>query len=175
MHSYITAIFKTYTQAEGAIGELRSMGVPDSHLSIVSRHEDYETLGERVVTEDVGEAAHAGLLGGATVGALVGLAAVFIPGAGPILAAGALTTALGLEVATVATGVIAGASAGALAGALAKVGYDEGESRFYSGELELGHVFVSINADQHVVATPSALAAVLARHGGRSANTVVSA
>jgi hypothetical protein len=175
MDTYVSAIFNTYAQANGAISELRSLGVPDSHLSIVARHTgDHETLGERIATEDVSDAATTGLVSGAGIGALFGLAAaVLIPGAVPFMAAGALVTAFGLDAAIVATGVVAGAAAGSLAGSLAQIGYDEAEANFYSAELELGHMFVSIHKDDHVRVSAPELASVLARHGGRSAGNAV--
>jgi hypothetical protein len=167
MTSRVTSIFNTYAQAEAAVTELRGLGVPDSHLSVVSRHLDTPSLADRAVNEDVSDAAGAGLMSGAGIGALFGLAAVFIPGVGPFIAAGALVSALGMGAATVATGALVGAGSGALAGALAKIGYEDQEANFYGGEIEQGFVFLAVNADEHVVASPALIREVIARHGGR--------
>jgi uncharacterized membrane protein len=167
MISRITSIFNTRDQAAAALAELRSLGVPDSNVSVVSRHLEPETLADRAVNEDVSEAAGTGLVSGAGVGALFGLAAVFIPGVGPFIAAGALVTAMGLGAATVATGAIVGASAGALGGALAKIGYEDQEAKYYADEIEQGFVFLAVNSDDYVIASPALIREIIVRHGGR--------
>ena len=90
----VTAVFENQAQAEQAVAALRGMGVNDAHLSFISRHAgDSATDGADV--PDVGDGAGKGLLAGAGVGAIFGLAAAMIPGVGPFITAGWLASALG--------------------------------------------------------------------------------
>jgi hypothetical protein len=120
------------------------------------------------MAEDTGERAAKGLLGGAGVGVLFGLAAALIPGVGPFVAAGALATSLGATGGAIAAGAIVGAASGAIAGALTTAGYDDREAIFYGSEVEQGRVFLAVNADHTITVAKDQIRAVLTRHGGRT-------
>jgi hypothetical protein len=90
----VSAVFDSHSEAERAVSELRSAGVRDSALSVIARHDG------KTRTSDGGGTTHdddgkgsglvKGLIGGAGVGALLGIAALAIPGVGPLAAAGAI-------------------------------------------------------------------------------------
>jgi hypothetical protein len=70
------------------------------------------------------------------LGLVAGLAALAIPGVGPIIAAGPIFTAL--------TGAGIGAAAGGLIGALANTGMPEEDARIYAEEVRRGGVLVIV-------------------------------
>jgi hypothetical protein len=182
MHHRVSAIFSDRTQAELAVEDLRRNGIIDTQLSVLSRNVDEPHFlgggGGAVVDDvrttdvrrgdDVADATGKGLLGGAGIGALFGLAAALIPGVGPFIAAGSLATILGATGGAVAAGAIVGATSGAVAGALSKAGYDEREARWYGDEVERGGVLLAV--DTHEAAIPEmTIRDILVRHGGRMA------
>ncbi|HEU4805847.1 MAG TPA: hypothetical protein VFS91_08590, partial [Nitrobacter sp.] len=85
----ISAVFDDRSEAERAAADLRSAGVPDSALSVIARREGAEGDFGDADTTEVGEKTE-GLVKGALVGggagALLGIAALAIPGVGPLAA-----------------------------------------------------------------------------------------
>ncbi len=170
----VTAVFDTQAHAEQAVQALRGMGVSDNHLSIISRQaENAAGAGSTAAANDAGDAADGagkGLLAGAGVGMLFGLAAAAIPGVGPFITAGVLASTLGVTAGGAVAGAIVGGTTGAVAGALARAGYSEHEASYYGGEIERGGVFVAVDADNSM--SMDQIRAVLVQHGGRAANAV---
>ncbi len=176
MTNRVTAVFNDRNQAEQAVSALRQMGVNDTHLSIVSRHgENANVTGHGSTADaasDVAGDTGKGLLAGAGVGALFGLAAALIPGAGPFIAAGTLASALGSAAAGGAVaGAVVGGTSGAIAGALSNAGYDKHESDYYGGAVESGGVLVAVDTDGSA-ASSDQVRAVLVQYGGHSASSV---
>ncbi|MBC8121727.1 MAG: hypothetical protein H7Y22_07830 [Gemmatimonadaceae bacterium] len=123
-----------------------------SDVSVVSKHDDADSIAGAEVTEDVGNKADegaakgattGGLLGGVT-GLLVGIGALAIPGIGPVMTAGALSTAL----ATTAAGGAIGAAAGGLAGALVGLGIPEERARTYNETVSRGGYLVMVDGSE---------------------------
>jgi uncharacterized membrane protein len=80
---------------------------------------------------------------GGTLGWLVGVGSLAIPGVGPFIAAGPLLAAL--------SGAAIGAAAGGLTGALVGLGIPEYEAKQYEEKIRSGNLLVSVhteNADQ---------------------------
>jgi len=143
-----SAIFDTQAQAEGAVGRLRSAGVSDRDISIIAQHGDATAVSDGrgdTISEGDGSGVAKGLTLGAGVGALAGLAALAIPGVGPFIAAGALTSTLGVAGASVATGALVGAGTGGLAGALTDYGVNDLDSRYYEERVGDGGVVVTVD------------------------------
>ncbi|HXV99137.1 MAG TPA: hypothetical protein VEC93_12005, partial [Anaerolineae bacterium] len=115
---------------------------------------------------DAGEGAAVGAVGGATVGGLTGLlmgiGAIAIPGIGPVLAAGALGTALASALAGAGVGAAAGAVTGGIVGALMDVGIPEEDAHFYAEGVKRGNVLVTVHADD----TRASIAAGIMRQAG---------
>ena len=179
MMSRVTAVFDSQAQAEQAVSALRQMGISDANLSFLARH------GENAAMTGTGSAAGSGaaedaaadaagntgkgLLAGAGIGSLFGLAAALIPGAGPFIAAGTLATMFGsAAVGGAVAGAVVGGTSGAIAGALAKAGYNESDAHYYGSAVESGGAFVAVDTDGSTVSAQQ-IQAVLAQHGGRSA------
>ncbi len=147
----VTAVFDTFAHAEQAVQALRQMGVRDDHLSIVSQQQTGGSAqaGQAQAAHEAHDksgSATKGLIAGAGVGSLFGIAAALIPGVGPFITAGTLlSTALGAVGGGAVAGAIVGGTTGAVAGALARSGYDEHEAGFYGGAVEQGSILVAVN------------------------------
>jgi hypothetical protein len=170
MATMASAVFDSRAEAERAVSELRSAGVPDSSLSVIAQHEgaggDYGGAETHEVKEK-GEGLVKGALAGAGVGTLLGIAALAIPGVGPLAAAGAIASSAIPEAAAIGAG--AGALTGGLVGLLSKHGVSEEDARYYEGHINNGGVFVSVdgNASSSGSVDPQE---ILYRNGGHSAS-----
>jgi uncharacterized membrane protein len=162
--SIASAVFDSRSEAERAVSELRSAGVSDSDISIVAQEE-----GKNRSTDGAGEktgdfVSKAAL--GAGAGALLGIAALAIPGVGPLVAAGAIAeSAIG---GAALTGTAVGAAAGGLASLLTKHGVSDEDARYYEDRINQGGVFVSV--DDSTSADRSRISEILHRYGGHSSS-----
>ncbi len=162
----VSAVFDSHGDAERAVSELRSMGVQDSAISVVAQHDGKNTTtdgsGAEEATDFVGKVA-----AGAGVGTLLGIAALAIPGVGPLAAAGAIAAS------AIPGAAVTGAAIGGAAGGLSKIFGDHGvngdDSRYYEERVNNGGVFVSVDTSSGM-AQSSAIHDVLHRSGGHSAS-----
>jgi uncharacterized protein (TIGR02271 family) len=106
-------------------------------------------------------------VGGGAVGALLGIAALAIPGVGPLAAAGAIAASAVPEAAALGAGV--GALAGGVSGLLKKHGVSEEDAHYYEGRINDGGVFLSVDTSDGAI-SPSAAQDILTRNGGHSAS-----
>ena len=110
----------------------------------------------------VDEGAKAGAVTGGALGGLggllVGLGALAIPGIGPVVAGGAVATAL----ATTAAGGVIGAAAGGITGGLVGLGIPENRARVYNDRLNRGDYLVIVDGTDEEVRHAEA---ILKRHG----------
>ncbi|MFL0415312.1 hypothetical protein ACH0CP_05055 [Sphingomonas sp. 179-I 2A4 NHS] len=141
----VSAIFDTHAEAERAVSDLRRAGVSDTAISVVAQHEGKTTTTDGAghdggTREFVGKVA-----AGAGIGTLLGIAALAIPGVGPLAAAGAIASS------AVPGAAITGAALGGAAGGLEKVmtdhGVSEDDARYYGERVNSGGVFVSVNTE----------------------------
>jgi hypothetical protein len=159
----VTAVFEDHSRAEGAVTELRRLGVTDTDLSFIARNEEEAVAAG---ADTAGKRAAKGAAAGAGAGLLFGLAALAIPGVGPFITAGALASALGTTGGALAAGAIVGGTSGAIAGGLSKAGYSREESEFYGPAVERGGVLVAV--DTEGVVSSDQAREVLTRNGGRT-------
>ena len=81
-----SAVFETRAEAEAAITDLRSSGVGDKAISVISKHDDsferdhHSERDDHEHADTKGSGAAKGLAIGAGGGAIAGLAALAIPG-----------------------------------------------------------------------------------------------
>ena len=150
----IFGIVKNETQARSAIAALESSGFIATDISVLSGYADHDINGVQQTgigrTREVGhtnatkapEGATAGVATGGALGGLagwlVGIGALTIPGAGPLIAAGPILAAL--------SGAALGATTGGLGGALLGYGLPEYEAKLYAGRLESGHILIGVHA-----------------------------
>ena len=164
-----SAVFDSREEAERALSELRSAGFRQESISIVGKSESGKVTDS---SNDDGDGpnmsgAVKGALGGAVGGTLLGIAALAIPGVGPLAAAGAI--AAGAVPEGAAIGAAVGATAGGVSGLLAKHGVSDEDSKYYEGHINNGGIFVSVDADNAGGSIEEARE-ILYRSGGHSAN-----
>ena len=160
-----SAVFDSRVEAERAVSELRSAGVRDSAISVIGRRDDgsYED-GDG---DDVNKSgAVKGALGGAVAGTVLGIAALAIPGVGPLAAAGAIAASAIPEAAAI--GAAVGATAGGLTGLLTKHGVDDEDARYYEDRIKQGGIFVSVDTEEAGLDFETTRE-ILYRSGGHSA------
>lgn len=150
----VSAVFPDREAAGNAVEALRNLGVSDQAVTVVARRAE-DAPPPAAEAEDTGEprlrpglAALDGAGVGAAVGALFGLAAVAIPGAGPFVTAGWLTHVMGAAAGSAASGAVVGGTSGALGGVIAHVGVSEAESRAYAEEVERGGIYLGVDLAQ---------------------------
>jgi hypothetical protein len=165
----ISAVFDSRSEAEAAIGELRSAGIDSGKLSLIGRDGDGTTAtdgsGERA-GEGVGDTVK-GALGGAGIGAILGVAALAIPGVGPLAAAGAIAGSAIPGAAAIGAG--AGAVAGGLTGMLKDHGVSDEDATYYESRINDGGIFVSVDTSEDDV-SPETVREILSRNGGHNAS-----
>ena len=139
----VFGIYPTYANVEEGVKALKDAGFRNTDISIL--------MPENVGTKDLahekntkapeGAAAGggAGLVVGGTLGWLVGIGALAIPGLGPFIAAGPIMAAL--------AGVGVGTAVGGLTGGLIGMGIPEYEAKRYEGRIRNGGILLSVHSD----------------------------
>lgn len=175
----VSAVFDSEKEAQSALNELRSAGIDESSISIIGRHGEQSSSDDiaandstNVGANDSGDGMNAsgaakGALGGAVVGGLLGIAALAIPGVGPLAAAGAIAS--GAIPGAAAIGAGAGAVAGGLTGLLTGHGVSDDDARYYEDRLKQGGIFLSVDGDRSGVDVEQARE-ILLRNGGHNAS-----
>lgn len=160
MSKAVSALFDNKADASNAVRALTNRGVPSKNISMVASDPagEYAEYHGQLIPEDVpgddtlGGAATGALLGGFG-GLLVGLAALAIPGLGPIVAAGPIAAAI--------TGAGVGAATGGVVGALIDLGYDEDQAGYYAEGVRRGSTLVTAHVND---SDASWVADILDRH-----------
>jgi len=145
MKNIVMCTVESWVQAEPIVGELTSAGFAREDISVLFPEPPVTAESAEETPTKAPEGALAGASAGGIVGSafgfLVGLGALFIPGAGPFLAAGPILSAL--------SGGAAGAAVLGVTGALIGMGVPEDDAQRYEGKVAGGHLLISV-----IVATP---------------------
>ena len=159
-----SALFDSQDEAQRAVAELRQSGIDDGALSVIAQKG--RTMTTRDVHGDVTDEEHTnvlrGILGGGALGAGLGVAALAIPGVGPLVGLGAIAAAAVPE--ALAIGAAAGAAAGTFNEVLLKHGVDEHDAAYYGKGMKNGGVLVTVDGGGEQARD------ILYRHGGHSAS-----
>lgn len=168
MGTTVSAIFDSQDEAQRAVGDLRSAGVADSNLSIITQRGGTTTTtgGDGEVTDESHGIIIRGILGGGALGAGLGVLALAIPGVGPLAAAGAIAASAVPE--AMALGAAAGAAAGTLNEVLGKHGVSDEDASYYGERLKAGGIFVSVDTSDGTLSAERARE-ILQRAGGHNA------
>lgn len=141
-----TAVFGIYPNREAveeAVNSLQSGGFRDTDISVLMADnrgtKDFATEKHTKAPEGTAAGATAGGAIGGVLGGLIGAGVLFIPGVGPLLAAGPIIGAL--------TGVGAGGVVGGVIGALSGFGLPEYEAKRYEGRIKQGGILLSVHCD----------------------------
>jgi hypothetical protein len=162
-----SALFDTHEEAERAVSELRTLGVSDSALSVIAHHGGTTTTrsGDGEITDEHHRNVIRGILGGGALGAGLGVAALAIPGVGPLAAAGAIAASAVPE--AIGIGAVVGAIGGSLNEALTKHGVSKEDASYYGERLKTGGVLVTV---EDPAVTDAQVREVLYRNGGHNAS-----
>ena len=169
----VSAVFDSREEAERAMTELRSAGIDENAISIIGRHGEQSDTGEVRDSADGDDdglnegGAAKGAIGGAVVGGLLGVAALAIPGVGPLAAAGAIASGAIPGAAAIGAGV--GAGVGGLTGLLTGHGVSDEDASYYEGRIKDGGIFLSVDADAAAVPAEEARE-ILFRNGGHNSS-----
>jgi hypothetical protein len=138
--SSVVGIYPHLDVAEEAVQQLGKGGFPIQHVSVIAKDLGSEKKIHGYVTScDVAKsAARGGAWVGGIFGLLVGAAFLWVPGVGPLVVAGSLTTALlgGLE------GAVAGAAVTGLLGWLTSLGISKQHILKYEESVKAGKYLV---------------------------------
>lgn len=162
----IGALFQDRSTAENAINALKARGFRGDQVGVAMRDRNeqgtlIEDTGTKAADAATTGAVSGGLLGG-VVGFLVGIGALAIPGIGPVISAGVLTSVLGTAGATALAGAGIGAATGGVVGALVGMGIPEDEATYFESGFRKGHILVTVNAGNRITEAIE----VLQQYGG---------
>ena len=156
----VIGVFDRAESAEAAVAELQRAGHSPDDVSIVRQGEGGAPEYSADETK-AGTGIAAGASAGALIGGAIGLAALAIPGVGPLLAAGPIAAAL--------TGVVAGGALGALAGSFAGLGVPTEEAKEYESAVRAGGLVIAVKAPDDGAA--QRVIQLLERAGARDAKS----
>lgn len=141
-----TAVFGIYrdrVSVEEAVDNMRAAGFRNTDISVLfpdnQGTKDFAHEKHTKAPEGAAAGAGSGALIGGTLGWLVGIGALAIPGVGPFVAAGPIVAAL--------AGVGAGGALGGIVGSLVGLGIPEYEAKRYEGRIKSGGILLSVHCD----------------------------
>lgn len=175
MAQTVVGLFDRFDEAQAVVRDLESAGFTHDAISVIANDASGEYSqqygsNDKKMDNTPAEQAGSGAVGGTAVGAglgiLAGLAALAIPGVGPIIAAGPLAGALGAGAATVAgataLGAGIGAASGALVGPLVDAGIPRPEAEVYNEGVRRGGSLVTVRTNDRQDAEEAA--DIMSRH-----------
>jgi hypothetical protein len=160
----VVGVFKSHSQAEAAVNELRILGFTDAQIGIASKRvqlpgTNQQADGFDATTDGATTGAAVGVGAGTLWG--LGILAGVLPAIGPVIAGGTLAALVG----SAATG----AAAGGLGGALLGIGLSEEDSGYYDAEFANGRVIVTVDAGSRMDTAEQAIL----DHGGYNRERVL--
>jgi hypothetical protein len=139
----VLGIYANYSSVESAVDVLKAAGFRNTDISVLfpqkaGSKEFAHDKGTRV-PEGAAVGAGTGAVLGGTLGWLVGIGALAIPGLGPFIAAGPIMAVL--------AGIGVGGTAGGITGALIGLGIPEHEAKRYEIRVKEGGILLSVHSD----------------------------
>jgi hypothetical protein len=139
----VFGIYPSFELAESAVSALKAEGFRPTDISVLLPEnvgsKDLAHLKATKAPEGASAGAGSGAVIGGTLGWLVGIGALAIPGIGPLVAAGPIVAAL--------AGAGAVGALGGIAGALVGMGIPEYEAKRFEGRVRKGGILLSVHAD----------------------------
>ncbi|MDC0715567.1 YsnF/AvaK domain-containing protein [Nannocystis bainbridge] len=151
----VIGLFDDFTDAQAVVTALLKRNIDRADVSVVANNLEnipinldkdpsegrHEAMAESAKT-GAGTGAIVGTGVGGVLGFLAGIGSIFIPGVGPIVAAGPLLAAL----TGAGVGAAAGAALGGLVGALTQAGVPEHDAHFYAEAVRRGGTLVLVQS-----------------------------
>lgn len=139
----VFGIYSSRSGVENAVTALKDSGFSHTDVSVLLP----ENMGSKEIgtekntkaPEGATTGAGSGAVIGGTLGWLVGIGALAIPGLGPFIAAGPIMAAL--------AGMGVGGAVGGVTGALVGMGIPEFEAKRYEGRIQKGGILLSVHCD----------------------------
>lgn len=137
----VIGIFDDYVSAGNCIDALKAAGFLTENISVVGKNlDELRPVTSHVVDDTAPDKTVVGTtIGGAAIGALVGLATVAIPGVGALLVAGPIMAAV--------SGAAAGTYLGFLTGALTHFDVPQYKASVYETHLTAGKVLLAVHSE----------------------------
>jgi hypothetical protein len=142
----VFGIYSTRVAVENATDSLVKAGFPTSDISVLLPErlggpKDMGTEKAAKAPEGTAAGVTAGGIIGGTLGLLVGVGLVAIPGLGPFIAAGPIMAGMA------GLGLGVGGAVGAFTGMLISMGIPEFEAKRYEDRLQRGGILLSVHCD----------------------------
>ena len=150
----VVGVFNDRAALSKAYGGLIDAGIGSDDISVVTQGEAAAPPVSAADTK-AGTGTAVGAAAGAVLGGIAGLAALAIPGFGPLIAAGPLVAVL--------SGATTGGAMGALAGSFAGLGMPTEHAEEYEAAVRSGGPFISVKTADEAAA--KRVGAVLESHG----------
>ena len=138
----VFGVYPSYTTVEMGVGGLKSAGFSNRDISVLLP----KSAGSKDFAHEKGtkapegaRGAGTGLVLGGTLGWLLGVGALEMPGFGPFIAAGPIMEAL--------AGAGVGGAVGGIGGALIGMGIPEYEAKRYEGRVKDGRILLSVHCN----------------------------
>jgi len=137
----VFGIYSSRSNAESSISAFRDAGFSNADISVLVPETASQPSTEASTKAPEGAAVGlgSGAAVGGTLGWLVGVGALAIPGIGPVIAAGPIVTTL--------AGIGVGCAFGGFAGSLVGVGISEDAAKRYEGQLLKGGTFIAVHCE----------------------------
>jgi uncharacterized membrane protein len=156
MKQLTIGVFANRRTAEDAINRAHNeLSIPNDDISYVYRNTEGEVKeidSEHISTDTPEEGAGKGAVIGGVIGAIAGIVGIAgaLPIVGPLVAGGAIATALGLTGAVGAgvAGAAVGAAAGGFIGALVNLGVGKEHAQHYEDRVMAGDILVVTNDEK---------------------------
>lgn len=142
-------LYDRYDDANRAVADLHTAGVPVDDISLIRSNADAAYVPTTTEPTPAGTGAKIGTVLGGGVGLLTGLGLMAIPGVGPVVAAGWLAS----TIAGAAVGAVAGAATGGIVGALTEHGVSEEHAHVYAEGVRRGGTLVTARGDETLGST----------------------
>jgi uncharacterized protein (TIGR02271 family) len=148
----VVGFFNDMSYIDSVVQDLEKAGIRRDQISVVAgdsagKYKDHTSGSGAVGSGATGGAGTGAAIGGG-LGLIAGLAALAIPGVGPVVAVGPIAAAL--------TGAGVGAAAGGIIGGLRHMGMSHKEAHYYAEGIRRGGVLVSVETDDDEMANRAA-------------------
>jgi hypothetical protein len=142
-NTVVFGIYTSYSTVEMGVNNLKAAGFSNRDISVLfpqsAGSKDFAHEKGTKSPEGATAGAGTGIVLGGTMGWLLGVGALAIPGMGPFIAAGPIMAAL--------AGAGVGGAVGGITGALIGMGIPEYEAKRYEGRVKDGGILLSVDCE----------------------------